>query len=125
MRKSSWKMSRRMAAARRALSVGKVDLVYRVVQVGQAMAGEEIRGQRVEDVAGFVEGAVDQGPHPPRLYALVGRVDGHEPARRGRSSPTVAGSSMTSMFLADELYVRSLRCTSPETSTRRPGRAGS
>src|SRR5919112_1606157 len=62
---------------------GKVNLVYSVVQVGQPKASEEIRGQRIEDAPGFVEGTVDEGPHPARVYALVGRIDRHEPASVG------------------------------------------
>ena len=57
-----------------------MDLVYRVVQIGQAVAGEEIRGQRVEYVSGFVEGAMDESPDPPRVYTLVSRVDRDKPA---------------------------------------------
>src|SRR5215207_11198258 len=55
-----------------------MDLVYRVVQIGQAVAYEHIGWQGVEDASGRVEGAVDERPHPARLYTLVDGVDGHE-----------------------------------------------
>jgi hypothetical protein len=61
----------------------EVDLVHGVVEVREVVAGEEVGGQRVEDVAGGVEGAVDQGAQPTCLDALVRRVDGHEPAGVG------------------------------------------
>src|SRR5215212_6984305 len=61
----------------------KMDLVHGVVQIGQAVAHEHVRWQRVEYTAGSVEGAVDQGPHPPGLYALVDGIDGHESSRMG------------------------------------------
>src|SRR5829696_10394050 len=55
-----------------------MDLVYRVVQIGQTVAYEHIGWQGVEDASGRVEGAVDERPHPARLYTLVDGVDGHE-----------------------------------------------
>src|SRR5215208_1203527 len=59
----------------------EVDLVYRVVQIGQAVAHEHIGRKRIEDTACRVEGAVDKGPHPARLYALVDGVDWDEASR--------------------------------------------
>ena len=56
----------------------EMDLVYRVVQIGQAVAHEHVGRQRVEDASGRVERAVDERPHPARLNTLVDRVDGDE-----------------------------------------------
>ncbi len=76
----------------------EMDLVYRVVQIGQAVAHEHVGRQRVEDAPGRVERAVDERPHPARLYALVDRVDGDEAS--GVRSFVAPGSSTTSILFA-------------------------
>jgi hypothetical protein len=66
---------------RKACPVGReVDLVDGVVQIREVVPEQDLGWQRVEDVARRVEGAVDERPHPPGLYALVDGVYGHEPA---------------------------------------------
>ena len=63
-------------------TVGReVDLVEGVVQIREPLTRQQFGGERVQDAAGRREGAVDEGPHPPRLYTPVDRIDGYEPPR--------------------------------------------
>jgi hypothetical protein len=47
------------------------------------MARQHLGGERIQNTSRGVEDPMDEGPHPPRLYPLVDRIDGHEAARVG------------------------------------------